>query len=285
MKNPVLSVNCRGQLVEFDRPRVMGILNLTPDSFFSGSRVAGEKELLRRAEKMLDDGADFLDLGGYSSRPGAEHIDEETERKRVIPAIETLQKNFPGVKISVDTFRLAVAVAALEAGACMVNDISGGNMDSRMFETVARYQVPYVLMHMQGTPQTMQENPRYDDPVTEINKFFASKIKELRALGLNDIILDPGFGFGKTLEHNYQILSRFEQFTWHGLPVLAGISRKSMLFRLLEGKPDEMLNATTAAHMIALTKGASVLRVHDVKPAMEAVRIFMATEQQKMPQS
>ncbi len=274
--NPSFStINCRGNLIAFSTPRVMGIINVTPDSFFPGSRIATEKDLLKKAEQMLDEGATFLDIGGYSSRPGARHIDEETEKQRVIPAVKLLAKHFPQACISVDTFRSDVARAALDAGAGMVNDISGGNLDKRMFDTVASFGVPYILMHMQGTPQTMQKNPRYDDPVVDINRFFARKIRRLQETGIRDIILDPGFGFGKTLQHNYRILSRLDQLTWHGYPVLVGMSRKSMLFRLLDGKPEEMLNATTVVNTIALMKGASILRVHDVKPAVEAVRIFM----------
>ncbi len=269
------AINCRGRLLRMETPLVMGILNVTPDSFYEGSRVNREDALLRRAEQMLREGAAILDIGGYSSRPGAEHVDAQTELARVVPAIESLHRHFPEAFLSVDTFRASVAKAAVEAGACMINDISGGNLDESMFPTVAALQVPYVLMHMKGTPQTMQLNPEYDDVVMEINRFFARRIKELHALGVNDILVDPGFGFGKTLDDNYRILKHLDTFGRHGKPVLIGISRKSMLYKYLDGRPEDMLNATTAVHMLALQNGASVLRVHDVKEAVEAVRLFV----------
>lgn len=269
------SINCHGRLMDFRRPRIMGILNVTPDSFFAGSRVQAEKDLLKRAEQMLSQGADILDVGGYSSRPGATEVDEAEERRRLIPAIRSLRQHFPDVPVSADTFRSRIAREAVEAGACMVNDISAGNLDGRMFRTIARLQVPYVLMHMKGTPQTMQLNPEYDDVVMEINRFLARKIKELHRLHVNDIIVDPGFGFGKTLDDNYRILKHLDTFLWHDKILMVGLSRKSMLYKLLGGTPDEMLSATTAVHMIALQKGARLLRVHDVGPAREAVDIFM----------
>ena len=269
------AINCRGRLLQMESPLVMGILNVTPDSFYEGSRVNREDALLRRAEQMLREGAAILDIGGYSSRPGAEHVDAQTELARVVPAIESLHRHFPEAFLSVDTFRASVAKAAVEAGACMINDISGGNLDESMFPTVATLQVPYVLMHMKGTPQTMQLNPEYDDVIMEINRFFARRIKELHALGVNDILVDPGFGFGKTLDDNYRILKHLDTFGRHGKPVLIGISRKSMLYKYLDGRPEDMLNATTAVHMLALQNGASVLRVHDVKEAVEAVRLFV----------
>ncbi len=253
----------------------MGILNVTPDSFFAGSRVAAEKDLLERAEQMVNQGVDILDVGGYSSRPGAPRVDETEERRRLIPAIRSLHKHFPGVPLSADTFRSPIAREAVEVGACMINDISAGNLDSNMFATVARLQVPYVLMHMKGTPQTMQLNPEYDDVIMEINRFLARKIRELHKLHVNDIIVDPGFGFGKTLDDNYRILKHLDTFLWHDKILMVGISRKSMLFKLLGGTPGDMLNASTAVHMIALQKGARLLRVHDVGPAREAVDIFM----------
>ncbi|NPA46805.1 MAG: dihydropteroate synthase [Chlorobi bacterium] len=269
------AINCRGRLLRMETPLVMGILNVTPDSFYEGSRVNREDALLRRAEQMLREGAAILDIGGYSSRPGAEHVDAQTELARVVPAIESLHRHFPEAFLSVDTFRASVAKAAVEAGACMINDISGGNLDESMFPTVATLQVPYVLMHMKGTPQTMQLNPEYDDVIMEINRFFARRIEELHALEVNDILVDPGFGFGKTLDDNYRILKHLDTFGRHGKPVLIGISRKSMLYKYLDGRPEDMLNATTAVHMLALQNGASVLRVHDVKEAVEAVRLFV----------
>lgn len=250
---------------------------MTPDSFYKDSRT-GKDDLLRKVEKMLHEGASIIDVGGYSTRPGAIDISVNEELKRVIPAIEEIKNHFPELPVSIDTFRSKVAEESVQAGACMINDISGGQMDDQMFETVARYQVPYVLTHIQGTPATMQENPRYKDVVLEINRFFARKIKQLHALGVNDIIIDPGFGFGKTLEHNYEILKKLEYFQWNEKPLLVGVSRKSMLYKLLQGKPAEMLNATSVVHTIALMKKASILRVHDVKEAVEAVRIVMQLE-------
>lgn len=256
----------------------MGIVNMTPDSFYEQSRT-GNDDLFRKVEKMLHDGVDIIDIGGYSTRPGAKDISLNEELKRVIPAIEKIKNHFPEVLISIDAFRSQVAEEAIQAGACMVNDVSGGQMDNKMFETVARYQVPYVLTHIQGTPATMQENPQYEDVVLEINRFFAKRIKKLHALGVNDIIIDPGFGFGKTLDHNYEILKKLEYFHWNEKPLLIGISRKSMLYKLLHGKPEEMLNATTVVHTIALMKKASILRVHDVKEAVEAIKIIKQLEE------
>jgi len=270
----MVQVNCYGKLKSLETPWVMGIINITPDSFYEESRVAKEDDLLRRAEKMIAEGASILDVGGYSSRPGADDVDEQTERRRVIPAIALLHRHFPEIPLSVDTFRAKIAREAVQAGACMINDISGGQLDGYMFETVAALQVPYILMHMKGTPRTMQLNPEYDDPVMELNRFFARRISRLHALGVNDIWIDPGFGFGKTLDDNYRILKYADTFLRHGKPMLIGISRKSMLYKFLGGGPQDMLNATTAVHMLALEKGASVLRVHDVKPAVEAVRLF-----------
>ncbi len=267
-------IRCNNQILNVSPAKVMGILNLTPDSFYSESRVKNEKKLLEKAEKMLADGADFLDLGGYSSRPGADFVSEEEERKRILPAIELLNKHFPLAKISVDTFRAKIAREAIEAGACMINDISGGQADERMFDTVAELQVPYILMHMRGTPQTMQQLTDYHpDPITEINRFFSQKIKKLHDKHVNDIIIDPGFGFAKTLEQNYFILKNLDRFLIHDKILLVGISRKSMLYKLLRITQDQALNATTVAHTIGLLKGASILRVHDVKEAKEVVKI------------
>jgi dihydropteroate synthase len=274
------SIRCHKRPVSLETPLVMGILNVTPDSFYPASRVAEIEKALYVAEKMIRDGADILDIGGYSSRPGAIDISEEEEIKRIVPVVENLSLHFPDIPLSVDTFRSRVAREALDAGACMVNDISGGQADDKMFETVAQRQVPYVLMHMRGTPQTMMQLTGYDpDPVTVINRYFAVKIKALHDLHLNDIILDPGFGFAKTMEQNYYILKRLEAFAIHKKPILVGMSRKSMLFKLLGKSPGEMLNATTVVNTVALLKGASILRVHDVKEAVEAVKIIKQLEQ------
>jgi len=267
--------NFRGKLVQIDSPLIMGIINLTPDSFYQGSRVNSHEELILRAETMLKEGAHILDIGACSTRPGAEQPDEDTERRRLFPALQVLRKNFPDAVLSVDTWRASIAKEAVyEYGVDMINDISAGNMDPAMFQTVAECKVPYLLMHMQGTPQTMQKNPVYQDVVQDILSFFALKTEELvRKYHVHDIFVDPGFGFGKTLEHNYILLENLDAFRILGFPVVAGISRKSMIHRILACTPEEALNGTTVLHTIALLRGASVLRVHDVKPASEAIRL------------
>lgn len=267
--------NFRGKLVQIDSPLIMGIINLTPDSFYQGSRVNSHEELILRAETMLKEGAHILDIGACSTRPGAEQPDEDTERRRLFPALQVLRKNFPDAVLSVDTWRASIAKEAIyEYGVDMINDISAGNMDPDMFQTVAECKVPYLLMHMQGTPQTMQKNPVYQDVVQDILSFFALKTEELvRKYHVHDIFVDPGFGFGKTLEHNYILLENLDAFRILGFPVVAGISRKSMIHRILACTPEEALNGTTVLHTIALLRGASVLRVHDVKPASEAIRL------------
>lgn len=267
------SINCKGKLVHFDTPKVMGILNSTSDSFFDGGNYTTEKELLHQTEKMLSEGATFIDVGAYSSRPGATAISEEEELQRIIPVIELLVKEFPEIIISVDTFRSGIAQKTIESGAAMINDISGGTMDFNMFKTVAKLQVPYVLMHMLGTPQTMQENPRYENITTELISFFAEQLFTLRQLQVNDLIIDVGFGFGKTTAHNFELLKNLHLFKSLDVPILAGVSRKSMLYKPLNISPKEALNATTSANTIALLNGATLLRVHDVKEAMEAIKI------------
>jgi len=258
----------------------MGILNVTPDSFFDGGRYSGKDMALQQAEKMLAEGASILDVGGASSRPGAAEVSEKEEIERVIPVIEVIKSHFSEAIISIDTWRASVAKAAIEAGASMVNDISGGQFDGKMFETVATLGTPYILMHIQGTPSTMQQNPHYEDVVTEVLDFFIKKIEKLRALGVKDIVLDPGFGFGKTVEHNYQLLKNLHVFgNVTGLPVLAGISRKSMICKVLKVNPEHALNGTTALHMVALQQGAKILRAHDVKEATEVIRLWEQLEQ------
>lgn len=268
-----MTINCKGTLIDLSQPKVMGILNVTPDSFFDGGVYKNEKDILIQTEKMLKDGATFIDVGAYSSRPGADHVSEEQELRRITPVVELLVKNFPDILISVDTFRSKVARATIEIGAALINDISGGKMDAKMFETVAQLQVPYILMHMQGTPQNMQQNPTYNDITKELISFFAEQLFTLRQLKVNDVIIDVGFGFGKTIDHNYDLLKHLSLFQHLDVPVLAGISRKSMLYKLLETSPQEALNATTAANTIALLNGANILRVHDVKEAVEAIKI------------
>lgn len=272
------TINCHGRLLDLSTPRVMGILNLTPDSFFADSRHKITDELLLSCEKMLTDGADILDLGGVSTRPGADAVTVDEELKRVIPAIEAIAKRFPEAILSIDTFRAQVAKQAVVAGASMVNDVSAGKLDEGMFATVAQLQVPYILMHMQGTPATMQQNPQYGNVVLEVLDYLVAEVAKLRALGINDIILDPGFGFGKTVEHNFQLLQGLDALNITGLPVLAGLSRKSMICRTLGVKPADALNGTTALNMVALIKGAKILRVHDVKEAVECVRLFECFE-------
>lgn len=268
------TLNCNGRLLLLDEPLVMGILNATPDSFYEKSRFSSEKQLLLQVEKMLSEGADIIDAGGYSTRPGAKNISEKEELQRLIPAIKIILKKFPRIIISADTFRSEVAKAAVENGASIINDISGGTSDKKMFETVAKLGVPYILMHIQGTPQTMQNNPQYKNVTKEILFFFAEKTKQLKELGVKDIILDPGFGFGKTLEHNYEILKNLNDFKIFELPILAGFSRKSMINKVLHTKPENALNGTTVLNTMALMKGAKILRVHDVKEAKEAVKIW-----------
>ena len=268
-----MTINCKGTLVDLSSPKVMGILNITPDSFFDGGKYKDEIALLNQVEKMLIEGATFIDVGAYSSRPGATHISEEEELKRIVPVIDLLINNFPEIIISVDTFRSKVAKETINYGAAMINDISGGNMDVKMFETVANLKVPYILMHMLGTPQNMQKNPVYDDVVKDIISFFAKQIFVLHQLKLNDVIIDVGFGFGKTKDHNFDILKNLSLFKSLDAPILAGISRKSMLYKTLDISAQEALNATTSANTIALLNGANILRVHDVKEAVEAVKI------------
>lgn len=270
-------INVKGELLDLSQPKVMGILNLTPDSFYADSRKQTEKDIICRVHQILEEGGTFIDMGAYSSRPDAEDVSPEEEMRRLRQGLEIVQRECPEALVSVDTFRADVARMCVEEyGAALVNDISAGDLDAHMFPTIAQLKVPYILMHMQGNPQTMQLNPHYDNPVKEVIRYFAEKIEKLRTLGVKDLILDPGFGFGKTLKHNYEILDKLDEFQLFQLPVLVGVSRKSMIYKLLNETPEEALNGTTAAHAIALMKGAKILRVHDVKAAVETVRIFNA---------
>lgn len=264
----------RGRLLSVEKPVVMGILNATPDSFYKGSRVTAEKQILQRAEDMLAAGAAILDIGGASTRPGSKAPGLITEMRRVIPAIEAIIKRFSESWISIDTFHAQVAAAAVDAGASIVNDISGGLLDAKMLRTVAELRVPYIAMHMQGTPETMQQNPVYKDVVLEVFEILQQRYLAAREAGIRDVILDVGFGFGKTLAHNYTLLRDMRDFRALGCPLLAGISRKGMIWKALDVTADEALNGTTAAHMLALENGASILRAHDVKEAVEALRIW-----------
>ena len=264
-------INVKGQLLDLSIPQVMGILNVTPDSFYAGSRMQTEEDIAARARQIIDEGAAIIDIGAYSSRSNAEHISAEEEMNRLRTGLEILNRNHPEAIISVDTFRADVAAQCVnEYGVAIINDIAAGEMDDRMFQTVAGLGVPYIMMHMQGTPQNMQKEPHYDNLIKDVFLYFARKVQQLRDLGVKDIILDPGFGFGKTLEHNYELMAHLEEFRIFELPLLVGVSRKSMM---LGGTPQDSLNGTTILDTVALMKGAHILRVHDVREAVEAVRI------------
>lgn len=269
------SINLNGRLLSLKSPVVMGILNVTPDSFYAGSRQADEAAVAQRIETILAEGGAIVDIGGYSSRPDAAEVTEEEEWQRIKPALKRMQRDFPEVPVSVDTFRSAIARRAVEEyGTAMINDISGGTLDARMFETIALLQVPYILMHMRGTPQTMQQHTDYDDLMEDIMLYFAQKVRALRQLGVNDVILDPGFGFAKTLEQNYELMRSLSEFSIHfEMPLLVGISRKSMIYKLLNATPEDSLNGTTVLNTYALLNGADILRVHDVKAATETIEI------------
>ena len=264
-------ININGSIIDLSTPKVMGILNITPDSFYSGSRFNDYGEIINKVKKMIEDGMDIVDIGGYSSRPGAKELTEKDETERVLPIIKLIHSQFPDLAISIDTFRAKVAEESVNAGAGIINDISAGEMDDKMFETLADLQVPYIAMHMKGTPQNMQSKAVYQDIMTEMLYYFSQKVNRLRQLNVNDIILDPGFGFGKTLEHNYEILNKFELLHNAGLPILTGVSRKSMINKLLGTSAEEALNGTTVLNTIALMKGSKILRVHDVKEAKQAI--------------
>lgn len=274
------TLNLRGRLLELREPQIMGILNVTPDSFYSDSRTLDEVHITDRVRQMMDEGADMIDIGGYSSRPGADDVTPEEEIDRLRRGLRIVRKLYPEVPVSVDTFRADVARMCIEEeGADIINDISGGMMDRQMFRTVARLGVPYILMHMQGTPDTMQVAPHYDNLRREVMLYFAERIDRLCQMGAKDIMVDPGFGFGKTLEHNYELMNHLEDFAVFNLPLLVGISRKSMIYKLTGGTPQTSLNGTTVLNTISLVKGAHILRVHDVKAAAEAKQIYMAVKQ------
>jgi len=268
------TINCGGKLIDLSTPKVMGIINITPDSFYSDSRKTTVESAITQAEKMLNEGADFLDLGAYSSRPGATDISVQEETDRLLPVVETIAANFKNAILSVDTFRASVAEAAIKAGAHIINDVSGGQLDEEMFVTVARLQVPYILMHMKGTPQTMVQQAQYHDVFNEVLDYFARRYEKLRALGVHDVVIDPGFGFAKTAEQGYELMGKMQGFDMLELPVLVGVSRKRMIYSVTGGTAVDALNGTTALNTIALTKGANILRVHDVKEAVEAVKIW-----------
>lgn len=268
------TIHVNGKLIDLSVPQVMGILNVTPDSFYSGSRKQSEEEIAQRVAEILEQGASMIDIGAYSSRPNADHVSAGEEMERLRHGLSVLRRVAPDAVVSVDTFRADVARMCVEEyGVGLINDIAAGEMDADMFATVARLQVPYIMMHMQGTPQNMQQAPHYDNLLKEIFQYFADKIDRLRQLGVSDLVLDPGFGFGKTLEHNYELMNHLEEFAQFNLPLLVGISRKSMIYKLLGTTPQESLNGTTVLHTISLLKGAHILRVHDVKEAVETVKM------------
>ena len=269
-----MTINCNGKLIDLSTPKVMGILNCTPDSFYDGGKYKSESQLLSQVEKMLSDGATFVDIGAYSSKPNAEFVAEEEELNRLLPVIELVLKSFPETIISVDTFRSKIAQSAIENGAAIINDISAGNLDEKMLETVAKLQVPYIMMHMKGTPQTMQTLTQYNNICKEMLFYFSERVGKARSFGINDIIIDPGFGFAKTLEQNYEVMQKLELFQMSELPLLVGISRKSMIYKTLETTAENSLNGTTFLNAISLQKSANILRVHDVKEAVESVKLF-----------
>lgn len=269
-----MSINCKGELLWFDRPKVMGILNCTPDSFYDGGKYAEQHQQLLQVEKMLEQGASIIDIGAYSSKPNAQEVSLQEELKRLLEVVKNIEKHFPKAILSVDTFRSEVAKAAIEHGASIINDISGGNLDSKMFEVVGKYKVPYILMHMKGTPQTMQSQTNYTNFLKEVVFYFSEQISKARACGVLDIIIDPGFGFAKTLEQNYFLLNHLEKLKFFEFPILSALSRKSMIYKALENSCEEALNGTTVLNTISLVNGANLLRVHDVKEAVECIQLF-----------
>lgn len=271
-----MSIKCGDKSINFEKPLVMGILNLTPDSFYDGGSYLNDSAILSRTEQIISDGAKIIDLGAYSTRPGAENVDLKEELNRLRPAVACISKEFPNSILSIDTFRSEVAESIVnEFGPCIINDISGGTIDENMFSTVGKLNVPYILMHIQGTPKTMQQNPSYENLIREMIEFFEARIEKLKKYGAKDIILDPGFGFGKTIDHNYEIIGKLNEFVSLNYPVLCGVSRKSMIYKFVGGDPSTSLNGTTALNMYALEQGAKLLRVHDVKEAVDCVNLFL----------
>ena len=269
-----MTINCKGQLIDLSTPKIMGILNVTPNSFYDGGKFTLSENGLSQVGKILEEGATFIDIGAYSSKPNAEFVSEEEELSRILPVVQSVLKQFPDALLSIDTFRSEIAAVCIENGAAIINDISAGNLDEKMMDVVAKYNVPYIMMHMRGTPQTMQSQTNYENIIKEMLFYFSEKVNKARSLGINDLIIDPGFGFAKTLEQNYEVLQNLELFKMLDLPILAGISRKSMVYKPLGLTADEALNGTTVLNTIALSKGANILRVHDVKEAVECVKLF-----------
>ncbi|MFA4851570.1 MAG: dihydropteroate synthase [Bacteroidales bacterium] len=271
------TINCGGRLISLENPLVMGILNITPDSFYDGGKHKDMDNAMKHCAKMLEEGANIIDIGAVSTKPGAKEVTQEEEEKRLIPVLKKMTKEFPDAIFSIDTYRSSIARMSVDCGAQMINDISAGAFDENMFGIISELQVPYIIMHIQGTPADMQKNPVYENVVKEVITYFSEKVATLRKLGVNDIIIDPGFGFGKTVEHNYELLRNLEYFSFFGLPLMAGVSRKSMINKVLGTKPEDALNGTTVLNTIALMKGANILRVHDVKEAVEAVKLVEMT--------
>ncbi len=269
-----MTINCKGNLIDLATPKVMGILNITPNSFYDGGKFQEATVILNQVEKMLNEGATFIDIGAYSSKPNAEFVSEEEELQRILPVVQQIIKQFPDIIVSIDTFRAEVAKQCVLNGAALINDISAGHLDEKMLPTIAELQVPYIMMHMKGNPQTMQALAHYDDIVKEMIYYFSERIFEARKLGINDLIVDPGFGFAKTLEQNYEVMQKLDIFKQLELPLLVGISRKSMIYKTLETSAQEALNGTTFLNAIALEKGANILRVHDVKEAVDGLKLF-----------
>lgn len=270
-----LTIKCRGELLDLSEPKIMGILNLTPDSFYDGGRYTTKEKIIDQVGKMVVEGSDILDIGAYSTKPGAELVTEKEELERLVPVIELIKREFPDLLLSLDTFRSEIArIAVTDYSIDIINDISAGDMDKKMLETIAKLNVPYIMMHMQGTPQTMQQNPEYMNVVKEIILYFSEKINKIKLLGINDVIIDPGFGFGKTIDHNYQLLKYLPDFRILELPIMVGLSRKSMIYKTLNTTPDESLNGTTVLNTLALVGGANILRVHDVREAKETIKLY-----------
>ena len=275
-----MTINCAGKLIDLSIPKIMGILNITPDSFYDGGRYNSDKKILDHVEKMIIDGAIFIDIGAYSSRPGGVDIDENEELKRIIPAIELVNKKFPEIFISIDTFRSKIAEACLNSGAAIINDISASQLDEKMMETIAKYNVPYIIMHMKGNPQNMMDKTNYDDMLQEMIKYFSKKINQAISYKINDIIIDPGFGFAKNIKQNYDLLNHLDLLKILDKPIMVGVSRKSMIYKSLDSTPEEALNGTTVLNTVALIKGASILRVHDVKEANECIKLIGSLNKQ-----
>ena len=269
-----MTINCKGNLIDLNTPKIMGVLNLTPDSFYDGGKYKNQKEIITQVTQMISQGATFIDIGAYSSRPGAEHVSETEELRRMTPIVALLQKEFPEILLSIDTFRSKVADECIELGAALINDISAGNLDVNMMETIAKHKVPYIMMHMKGTPQNMQQNTHYDNLLIEVMNYFSEKIEAARSKKIIDIILDPGFGFSKTTAQNYELMENLNILKNTNKPLLVGVSRKSMIYKILKTDAKNALNGTTVLNTVALLKGANILRVHDVKEAVECVKII-----------